>query len=551
MTYEWEHCFPYPEFRTGQDKTIDKIIKQFESGKKFVLAEMPTGAGKSAVGYTIGKYFGSYYYVTAQKILQSQLSADFGENGTWSNKQPMIELKGRNAYPCNFYNRVLCDPLELESYNDKILKKFQKLAEESIDCACGECKRKNKSKLDFCNGYCSYWVQLDKAISSPATLMNFYSFLFQTEMVKHRWNKRSLLIIDECHNSESVLMDYVSIKFNDIGYDFEIPELETANGYLDFFENINLVGIIKEKLIEAVENNNPEDEDYWKHQIFKYKKFKQSISTTDWVPKWEEKNIIENDFKSPLFRSIELKPLFIKSFANDLLFDKADYVLMMSATILNVGIVCDSLGIDRKDSWATRTKSDFPSKNRPIIFKPSGSMAFDCKEKTLPKMQKDIEKICKDNIKYKGIIHTHNYAITNFIIKHASDNLKNRLFYQKDFDDNKDDLLKAHNESNNGIIIAPAMHEGLDLKEDLSRFQIICKIPYPPLKGDPQLELRIELSNEYFQYLTALKLVQEYGRSVRSNTDWAKTYVLDKCFRNFINGSPHLFPKWFIEAIIW
>lgn len=549
MTYKWKDCFPYPSFRDGQDKIIDKIIKQFESGKRFVLAEMPTGAGKSAVGYTIGKYFSSYYYITAQKILQSQLSADFGEHGRWPKGQPMIELKGRNAYPCNFYNRILNDINEQSEYTENTLNRFEKLAAEEIDCARGECKRKGKSSLKYCQGYCPYAVQLQKASNSPATLMNFYSFLFQTELVKHRWDDRRLLIVDECHNAESVLMDYISIKFNDIGYDFDIPKLDTAEGYLDFFEDIDLASIIKQKLSDAIAKNDPEEEEYWKRQVLKYKKFKESVRESEWVPNWEEKHIVDKDPKSPLFRSLELKPLYVRDFSHDLLFNKADCVLMMSATILNTNVIYDALGIDKSEAWATRVNSKFPVENHPIIMKSCGRMSFKNRDKTLPKMIKSIEEICSNHSDHRGIIHTHNFMITDYVIKNASKDLKERFFYQKDFNDNKDEMLSIHAKSKNGIIIAPAMHEGLDLKGDLSRFQLILKVPYPPLKGDPQLERRIELSDEYYQFLTALKLCQSIGRSVRSKTDWAKTYILDEGFSQFINRSPNLIPKWIKESI--
>ena len=74
-----KNCFPYPSARVGQMGLIEKSINAFENGKKFVIIEAPVGAGKSAIGFTVGNYFGSYYYVTAQKMLQSQLSKDFGE----------------------------------------------------------------------------------------------------------------------------------------------------------------------------------------------------------------------------------------------------------------------------------------------------------------------------------------------------------------------------------------------------------------------------------------------------------------------------------------
>ncbi len=128
------------------------------------------------------------------------------------------------------------------------------------------------------------------------------------------------------------------------------------------------------------------------------------------------------------------------------------------------------------------------------------------------------------------------------------DNLKKRLIYQKDYI-TKDEMLKAHANSKNSIIIAPAMHEGLDLKDDLSRFQIICKVPYPSFHENEQLKIRMQLSQDYYNWLTALKLVQSYGRSIRSVDDWADTFVLDQDFVRFKRNCFKLLPKWFLEVI--
>jgi Rad3-related DNA helicase len=95
------------------------------------------------------------------------------------------------------------------------------------------------------------------------------------------------------------------------------------------------------------------------------------------------------------------------------------------------------------------------------------------------------------------------------------------------------------------------MHEGIDLFGDLSRLQIVCKIPYPNHHEDRQLSRRMELDNDYYNYLTALKLCQSVGRSVRSQEDWAHTYIIDGGLQNFLNRANWLLPQWFIEAIQW
>lgn len=545
MSYSWEECFPYPEFRPNQAETIDKIINQFESGKKFEILEAPTGMGKSAVGYTIGRYFENYYYITAQKILQNQLVNDFGFGGKWTKPEhAMADLKGRNAYECTFYKEALADPSYKMSRERR--QYLEKKSKEYVDCSVGECKKQGKSRLDFCDKRCPYFIKYNAAIRSDPVLMNFHSFIFQTEFTA-KWPYKSLLIIDEAHNTEQVLMDFISFTFNDLKYDFDIPRYDNAEEYYLFFEDIDIKSIIRNHILVAVKDGDAKLEEYWIQQASKYMKFSESIQKHDWVSKWEKKEIARGGTK---YATVELKPLYVKDFAHDLLFDKVDKVLMMSATILSVDIMCDSLGINRSQVHASRLASDFPVENRPILFKPSGKMSYKEKATTMPKLMKDIEKITSSHSDHKGIIHTHNFEIASYIKEKGSRELRIRLYFQNDYS-SKEDMLEAHAKSDNGIIIAPAMHEGLDLKDDLSRFQIICKMPYPGLGNNPQLKRRMELSSEYYAYLTALKLVQSYGRSVRSADDWAKTYVLDADFKSFYDRSKHLLPKWFKEAIVW
>ena len=538
-------CFPYPKARPGQLELIYKAIEAFESGKKFVFIEAPVGSGKSAIGYTIGNYFQTYYYITAQKMLQSQLSKDFGETGIWTNNnQPMIELKGRNAYPCNYYERKLQDKTLSLAENQHL----EDMVNLKLDCARGECKKKGKSRFKFCedeeNGIhcCPYYIQRDKAVNSDAVLMNYHSFIFQTEIAKSLWSYKDLLTIDECHLSESVLMNYISLSFVDTPFNLEFPKLETAEEYLIFFEDNGIPDTIISNIKEALTSGNEEDETYWKGIGLKYKEFKQTVSSgEDWVVKYENKKT---------YRSVTLKPLFVKNFANPILFSKAEHILMMSGTILDVKIVADCLGIKQDDYEYISIDSTFPIENRLIHYKPSGSMSYKNKEKTMPIMIKDIEKICSKHEKDRGIIHSQSFELTSYVLNNSTPELRKRLFFQKDYQD-KEKMLAAHAESKNGIIIAPAIHEGVDMRDDLSRFQIILKVPYPAFKEDPQLEMRMKISQDYYNYLTALRICQAYGRSIRSETDYAETYILDEDFKSFFARSKSLLPKWFKEAIIW
>ena len=77
------------------------------------------------------------------------------------------------------------------------------------------------------------------------------------------------------------------------------------------------------------------------------------------------------------------------------------------------------------------------------------------------------------------------------------------------------------------VLISPSAFEGIDLSDDLSRFQIIVKAPFPSL-GDKRMKFILDKYPEIYEIITIQKLVQGAGRSVRSPDDYAKTYILDQ-----------------------
>ena len=95
--------FPFDQPRDGQVDAVSWILDRFNEGKKIVFLEAPCGAGKSVIGMTVAKFYSNSFYITATKILQDQLSKEFGENGKYSTD--MIDLKGRGAYECTYYKK--------------------------------------------------------------------------------------------------------------------------------------------------------------------------------------------------------------------------------------------------------------------------------------------------------------------------------------------------------------------------------------------------------------------------------------------------------------
>jgi Rad3-related DNA helicase len=97
------------------------------------------------------------------------------------------------------------------------------------------------------------------------------------------------------------------------------------------------------------------------------------------------------------------------------------------------------------------------------------------------------------------------------------------------------------------ILMGPSLIEGLDLKDDSSRFQIFFKVPYPSL-GDPLVKAKMNKYVDWYDWKTGVSIMQGVGRSVRSEDDWAVTYILDACFNSLINKQG-FFPDSFTERV--
>ena len=153
---EFTKIFPFESPRKNQREIIEKIIDAYSKGKKYVILSAPTGTGKSIIGYTVAKYFGSGYILTSQKVLQEQYYNDFS----------IPYVLGRSNYVCQ----------KNVSYN----------------CEVGACFR--NSKLTCKKGKnitCPYIVAREKCLQWPYSNLN-YSYFWQWLKLRKSYLKKAL-----------------------------------------------------------------------------------------------------------------------------------------------------------------------------------------------------------------------------------------------------------------------------------------------------------------------------------------------------------------------
>lgn len=530
--------FPHANIRKEQELSIDFVLDAFlTKKKKFVILELGTGCGKSAIGITVARFLNQNYIehpnfkkganiLTTQKVLQEQYINDFSPP-----KGNLVSIKSSTNFTCDFFKANSCNEsirmLKNEQHGSPFWKK--------------------------CMHDCCYKKQKQLFLDSSEGITNFSYFLAET-MHGGKIEPKQLLILDEAHNCEGELSKFIEVtiseKFAKDMLKLQLPTPLTEKSVIKWLNDVYLPALVvhaanAEAMLKKINMKEKIKEfqivaaqiEMISTHLEKIKSFLQMWNDDNWIM-----NIVPPADRT--LRKLEFKPVNVGPYADDLLFRFGKNVLLMSATIVNKDVFCESLGINKDDVEFLSMDSPFPIENRPIYYAPVGNMSQASLDESLPKLVEMIKVILNEYKGQKGIIHTHTFKIANYI----KQNIKSkRLLIHDSF--NRDEMIEKHKTSDKDtVILSPSLAEGIDLKDNLSRFQIICKMPYPYL-GDKLVKKRMHRQPLWYPYQTAKTIVQSVGRSIRNETDHADTYVLDGNWEKFFRDNQQMFPNSFKKAI--
>jgi Rad3-related DNA helicase len=542
--HDYKKYFPFPKIREEQQRAIEFAIDAYESGKKYVVLELGTGVGKSATGITIARYMEAHaptlknadgepltgaYVVTTQKILQEQYLRDFGPA---CGKDLVRSIKSSTNYQCSFYTDQTC------AESKRILAKLGK----------------QLSGTDFqkqCKSHCPYSLEKQEFIDSPISITNF-PYILAESMYAGKLEPRALLVIDEAHNTETELGKFIEVTFSEkFARDIlkcKPSRSDSQSSIYEWIKNTYTKALLKRisevekalaKLSGDIEGYGTYSKQYEimdKH-ICKINRFIDVYKPDNWVM-----NIVQPGFENKKAgKKYEFKPIDVSPYSYDSFFKLGGRVLMMSATIVDKDVFCASLGLDMKDVAYLSIPSPFPIENRPVHFLSVGSMSKNNIDNTLPVIVETVKMLLEKHAKEKGIIHAVNYKVAKYIQENVG---SSRLMLHDS--QNRDQVLKYHIDSPDPtVLLSPSMMEGVDLFDDLSRFQIICKVPFPYL-GDLVVKKRMDKNQTWYPYMTAKSIIQSLGRSIRNEKDYAISYILDNDWERFYRMNKTMFPKEFV-----
>jgi len=522
--------------KTYQIDALDFIKKSINTGKRFILLNLPTGTGKSFI--SVGMFANWYKnfvnenakfdVLTNSKILQQQYLRDFSFINNY---------KGRSNYYCDKY-----------------------------DTDCGNGKELCRILKTTCDS-CPYDTAKNKWIAGDIGLTNFHLFntlsLFQTSILKSR--QGNVLIIDESHDFESVFSDFLSTKVSAKTLKkcgFGLKEIETIDDkYISKIKYLNkYLEFLDKKLIPMLTD--------------KQKQFENEIGSSSTKKKAELGNFIQNiegkllsfrhlfeSYKNDpenivldvvinksekMYSGVELitQHVWVHEYIHDFIWKHYDHIIFMSASILDKNMFSFINGLDEGLTSYYEIETPFSIKNRKIYYMKIGKMNWSSKEETFQKQISWINKILEKYKDKKGIIHTTNYEITEWLKTH----ILNERFLFHETEDRHDILEKHIHSTEPTVLVSPSMMSGIDLKDDLARFQILLKIPYPNISSN-KIKARQKTNPDWYTWKTVVDTLQAYGRAVRSDTDYADMFILDSNFSDLLKYNSHIIPNYMLNAI--
>ncbi len=533
--------------REHQLKCLEFINSVHESGgKKFFLLNLPPGVGKSHLALMIADWYSKKInggakidIITNSKILQDQYTGVY---------ESLCDLKGKENYKCDKYDS---------------------------DCRQGgEFNKLNKSTCE----YCPHSYSRDQFLFGKISLTNFYLYILYQLYKPKAMEARSadVLIVDECHDFDDVMSDFISIKITEFivkKFKFSdqdrilksLKSVKSISNYVDFLDQFKIdiantlsdihssMGSVYRNPISDRRNNklskifSSANPDIKLIQIIvDLEQLKSKIDIFLGEYKQNPDNwVLETQYNEKTKQSeLSLEPIWAFDYLNKYVFSKYKMVFLMSGTILNKDLFCRLNGLDIDESVYYSISSPFPLDKRPIYYIPTGKMSYSKKEDTFKNFIPMIKKILKKYSDKKGIIHTNSFELASWIQRDIQDK---RLTYHDS--SNKDSVLESHfDKKEPSVIVSPSMGTGVSFDGDKARFQIIAKVPYPSL-GSQKNKLRQKNDPDWYAYRTVSGIIQAYGRIIRSESDSGDTIIIDSSFGDVLRYSSKFIPKWVQNSI--
>lgn len=546
----------------NQLKVAQEIVDAFEDGCKCVVLNAPTGSGKSGIAWFASKLYNkSACVLSHQKVLQDQYHELLGDKCPFE----FSTLKGKENYSC-------------------LIRKNTKVSQ-------GPCSLSSYACAHKANATCPYYKAKANAMASMFMNSNYQLVWNYSVLTNNFPFHKDLYICDEAHNILNMYISFRAPKITQLDlkiannlYEFakedtrarEIKDI--ADSMSLFLKNMMLFekdNEIKdafkkyEKLVTSCTNELNSFMTSHQGDLYETGKINTFVSFVTYLNRFSnnynylnESGYLEDDVVVESKKDNNTFAYSLIPFAIGDLFaldsqNMASKFLFMSATIIDHKNFLDNLGFGNSKFKYIELPSTFPIENRKVYVMPGISINYNLIKKNPDKLEPMLNMVselvtskAKDN--ENGIIFTSSYDLTKLVIKHLYNTLdlnsltllynlstEERMNILEDFKE-KDSLPK--------VLVSCSFFEGVNLDNDVSRYQIIFKVPYKSLASNYNKAI-MERNSKLYSSWALTDIIQSSGRSIRHKEDYAETFIFDGNATRLLRMNKNLIPKWWWDAV--
>lgn len=565
---EWVNTFfdDSFSFRKYQKETCVDIIYSFLTGEKNYILEAPTGSGKSIMAMIIGGVLTSYHKKRGYVLISDlSLIEQYERDVRRFSLDSFGVIKGQENYNC---------PMEGTSFKNAPCqvrgdKNYFGLYTQAKKCPSGS--------------ECAYLIARFHALETNLTICTYHLWLTYQNMEMNKtfgdeapFGKRDFIICDEAHKLVDIIQSMYSIRISNVERnmvtsitsvrkeEFSPRDKKIQNTFDNILNNSDNIEILFHEVTKlrdlldehcdggrlTMQKSDDYDLPHYKcvklsHAVNALDEYLQSINMfiASVSGKLDQIVVTKTNYPEEI---MTLNCLDEKFLMEKLFYPHYTNALFMSATIGDLGVFAMNAHMNSYKSL--RLDSTFDFTKSPIFYCPTYKMNYDNKETSIPHIIEMIKKIVYMFPDRRGCILTSSYDMMRKIYNSVDNDIKERM-QTYDNSKNKREILGKFRYYDNAILIGPSLFDGLSFDDDLCRFLIIAKVPYPDLSSN-FIKKKMQTNFLWYSGQASLSIIQGVGRGVRSENDWCYSFILDGCIEKLLEINSKMYGKQILSRFI-
>jgi Rad3-related DNA helicase len=581
------------KLRDVQVDAISLILDAINKGKTDIFVQAPTGTGKSLIALELAKEFSQdetgtgTFILTSDRLLQQQYEDDC--SGKFSQRHSdVVNISGIDNYNCsvngNKFSLGWCKSMGMS--NSKALAKLP------------------------CAATCEYLQRWSRAKNSKTTVFNYSYYLIQMNYVLRKlgahapFGARDLVICDEAHSlpdiieshfacsvdmswvtkikeicdslrEDEVWIEFLGVKWGDLAKSisslFKLKYADLENHLAGLSNLLIVCSAIQQRIADSkqtlrfkyklAESEGDNMEEFMNSVNAQNQKIPTSVKEfmsfadefKDYMCKMEDyveiinaqgldNMVIEGTANGRKYHNLCDERLFENHFKP---FSKVR--IYLSATLQPENMI-KRFCLDPETTEVITLNSGWNPQHSPVILRNIANFKWANIQNAIDDAVIEVEGIMSRHQNERGIIHTTSYDITRAIVDRVSQS--HRLHTYSNTADKIKLLGSIQDLPQDAIIIGPSLTQGVDLHDDLARFNVIVKLSYPNI-GSSLWRKRFQKKRWIYWADAANTLEQAAGRATRHRKDRSTTYILDSRANKFITNKStrKMFSSEFLDRI--